>query len=51
MLGERGIRPEDLPAAEDIKKVERRVASNEKKMEKTSQKLPKSNQGNEGMGE
>lgn len=41
MLGQRGIRPENLPPAEDIKKVERRVASNEKKIEKTSQKLPK----------
>lgn len=42
MLGQRGIQPENLPAAEDIKKVERRVASNEKKIEKTTQKLPKS---------
>lgn len=42
MLGQRGIKPEELPAAEDIKKVERRVASNEKKIEKTSKKLPKS---------
>jgi len=41
MLGQRGIRPEELPAAEDIKKVERRVASNEKKIEKTTKKLPK----------
>lgn len=41
MLGQRGIRPEDLPVAEDIKKVERRVASNEKKIEKSSKKLPK----------
>lgn len=41
MLGQRGIKPEELPAAEDIKKVERRVNSNEKKIEKTSQKLPK----------
>lgn len=41
MLGQRGIRPEDLPAAEDIKKVERRVANNEKQIEKTSPKLPK----------
>lgn len=41
MLGNRGIKPEELPAAEDIKKVERRVASNEKAIEKTSQKLPK----------
>ncbi len=42
MLGERGIQPENLPVAEDIKKVERRVASNEKKIEKTTKKLPKS---------
>lgn len=41
MLGQRGIQPENLPAAEDIKKVERRVASNEKQIEKTSPKLPK----------
>ena len=27
MLGKRGIKPEELPAAEDIKKLERRVAS------------------------
>ena len=43
MLGQRGIRPEELPAAEDIKKVERRVASTEKKIEKSSSKLPKLN--------
>ncbi len=41
MLGQRGIKPEDLPVAEDIKKIERRVANNEKQIEKTSQKLPK----------
>lgn len=41
MLGERGIRPEELPAEEDIKKVERRVASNDKKIEKNTSKLPK----------
>jgi len=41
MLGERGIKPEDLPPAEDIKKVERRVASDEKTIEKTTGKLPK----------
>lgn len=41
MLGQRGIKPEELPAAEDIKKVERRVVSNEKKIEKTTGKLPK----------
>ena len=31
-LLERGIRPESLPAAEDVKKVERRLASDEKKV-------------------
>ena len=41
MLGQRGIRPEELPVAEDIKKIERKVANNEKKIEKTTQKLPK----------
>ena len=41
MLGQHGIKPENLPPAEDIKKMERRVASNEKKIEKTSNKLPK----------
>lgn len=41
MLGQRGIKPENLPPAEDIEKVERRVAGNEKKIEKTSSKLPK----------
>lgn len=40
MLGQRGIRPEELPPSEDIKKVERRVASTQKKIEKTSKKLP-----------
>ena len=41
MLGQRGIRPEELPPAEDIKKLERRVASEHKKIEKSSPKLPK----------
>ncbi len=41
MLGERGIKPEALPAAEDIKKLERRVAAEEKKLEKSAEKLPK----------
>lgn len=31
MLLERGIVPENLPAAEDVKKVERRLKSEEKK--------------------
>ncbi len=41
MLLQRGIRPEELPVAEDIKKVERRVAREEKQLEKNTQKLPK----------
>ena len=41
MLGQRGIKPENLPPAEDIKKVERRVAKDEKNMLKETQKLPK----------
>ena len=41
MLLDRGIRPEELPAAEDIKKVERRVAREEKLLEKNTKKLPK----------
>lgn len=32
MLGERGIKPEELPPEEDIKKLERRVKSAEKKL-------------------
>ena len=41
MLGQRGIKPEELPPAEDIKKVERRVAKDEKAMQKDTRKLPK----------
>lgn len=40
MLGERGIRPEELPPAEDIKKMERRVKSAEKKLASQSGTLP-----------
>ena len=43
MLGQRGIKPEDLPPAEDIKKVERRVARDEKDLKEATQKLPKHN--------
>lgn len=46
MLGQRGIKPEQLPAEEDIKKLERRVKADAKKIEKQSGKLPKpDNQG------
>lgn len=40
MLGERGIKPEELPPSEDIKKLERRVKSQEKKIVEQSGKLP-----------
>lgn len=38
MLTERGIIPENLPPAEDVKKVERRLASEEKKLLKNNKK-------------
>lgn len=41
MLGARGIKPENLPPEEDVMKLERRVKSEEKKLVKESQKLPK----------
>lgn len=40
MLGSRGIKPEKLPPSEDIKKLERRVKSQEKKLVQESGKLP-----------
>jgi DNA-damage-inducible protein D len=42
MLGQRGIRPEALPPEEDIKKLERRVKADEKKLEKRAGRLPNS---------
>ena len=41
MLGQRGIKPEELSPAEDIKKLERKVARDEKMIAEHSQKLPK----------
>lgn len=41
MLGQRGIKPENLPPSEDIKKLERRVKSQEKKLAEQAGKLPK----------
>lgn len=41
MLGKRGILPEKLPPEEDIKKLERRVKSDEKKLAVQAGKLPK----------
>ncbi len=40
MLDQRGIRPEELPPEEDIKKLERRVKTDEKKLEKHAGRLP-----------
>lgn len=40
MLGQRGIKPENLPPSEDIKKLERRVKSQEKKIVAQAGKLP-----------
>ena len=40
MLGQRGIKPEELPPSEDIKKLERRVKSQEKKLAAQAGKLP-----------
>lgn len=41
MLQQRGIQPEKLPPAEDIKKIERRVKSDGKRLATHSDKLPK----------
>ena len=46
MLGQRGIKPENLPPSEDIKKLERRVKSQEKKLASQAGKLPNSNDEN-----
>lgn len=40
MLGQRGIKPETLAAEEDLKKLERRVKSEEKKLAKQTKTLP-----------
>lgn len=47
MLGKRGIKPEDLPPAEDIKKLERRVKAEEKKLAHKSGKLPEKGEVND----
>ncbi|MFC7348672.1 DNA damage-inducible protein D [Chryseobacterium zhengzhouense] len=38
MLGERGIKPENLPALEDVKKVQRKLESDEKRILKQTKK-------------
>ncbi len=39
MLVERGIQPENLPAAEDVKKVQRKLESDDKKILKDVKKI------------
>ena len=46
LLVERGIKPEELPPEEDLKKLERRVKSDEKKLIKSAE-LPKKLEGEE----
>lgn len=41
MLKERGVLPEQLPAAEDLKKVQRKLATEEKKIVKQTGKIQK----------
>lgn len=43
MLGQRGIKSENLPPSEDIKKLERRVKSQERKLASQAGKLPEPN--------
>lgn len=43
ILQDRGVKPEQLPAAEDVKKVERRLESEEKKILKEVQKIQSKN--------
>ncbi len=40
MLGQRGIQPEKLTAEEDLKKLERRVKAEDKKLAKNTKPLP-----------
>jgi len=41
ILNERGVQPEKLPALEDVKKVQRRLESEDKKISKNTKKLKK----------
>ena len=45
MLGQRGIKPEKLAVEEDLKKLERRVKSEERKIAKNTKKLPPEKNG------
>jgi DNA-damage-inducible protein D len=47
VLTNRGIRPENLPPAEDVKKLERRLQSEEKRLTKATPRLPEPVEGDE----
>ena len=38
MLKERGVKPEELPAAEDVKKLQRKLKTEQEKLAKGSKK-------------
>ncbi|MEG2725958.1 MAG: DNA damage-inducible protein D, partial [Eggerthellaceae bacterium] len=42
LLGKRGIKPEELPAEEDVKKLKRKIQNDGKKLQKESKGLPPS---------
>lgn len=50
MLGKRGIKPEKLPPSEDIKKLERRVKTEEKKLVDKVGRLPEIADDKDGDG-
>jgi DNA-damage-inducible protein D len=50
LLGQRGIKPESLPAEEDIQKLKRRLESDNRKLLKVGRKLKRSN-GKKGKSE
>jgi DNA-damage-inducible protein D len=50
ILKERGVKPENLPAAEDVKKVERRIRSEDKKVGRRPDKIKALCSGGEEKG-
>lgn len=48
MLQDRGVKPEQLPPAEDVKKVERRLESEEKKILKEVKKIQEKKKKDKG---
>ena len=43
ILKQRGVKPEELPAVEDVKKVQRRLVSEEKQISKGTKKISTTN--------